>query len=48
MKGNNNDHHCEQDLASVEEKLACRDPFNLDGGFCWRFDELFPAGSPEA
>ncbi|MFH1743171.1 MAG: hypothetical protein ABIH23_29540 [bacterium] len=36
------------DLSSVEEKLRCKDPFNPDAGFCWQFDEVFPAGSPEA
>ena len=38
------------DLSAVEETLDCKDPFDPDGerGFCWQFDEVFPAGSPDA
>ncbi|HOE12409.1 MAG TPA: hypothetical protein PLQ35_16170 [bacterium] len=41
---------CPSAFAAVEETLECRDPFDPDGkrGFCWQFDEVFPAESPEA
>jgi len=41
---------CPSAFAAVEETWECRDPFDPDGkrGFCWQFDEVFPAGSSEA